>query len=116
MDSRAEYIDKVLGFYLKEPFAITLKLFSNNESMIKHWYSVAKVYEKIYTSNSVQPEEKLWLFMLLEDAYSECEASNYLGEHPDTESVLGLGYDIPSEFVEKWQPIIWEHAIAEFKS
>ena len=43
-------------------------------------------------------------------------ASQFLSEEPDIDESLGDGFDLPEEFVTKWQPIIWDAVLQIYKS
>ena len=119
LEDKAEYIDKVLGFYFDEPFLKGANLFPSPEREVESWYKFAQVFEKVVTESGIPENEWKILQLFIEDAINDLESSAFLGEKPDTERELGVGYDgykIPVDFATKYQKLIWEEIFRVYRS
>ncbi|MDX5299909.1 MAG: hypothetical protein LPK85_13295 [Gammaproteobacteria bacterium] len=119
MDEKAEYIDKILGFYLDSPFLSAASAFPDPESEVENWYRIARVFNAVFTASKLDDSNKQFMFLLVEDAISEMTASKFTGMPPDMEQELGYGYDdydIPAGFEKKWHSLIWEKVITEYNT
>jgi len=119
IEEKAKYIDKVLGFYFDEPFLEGAKLFPSPEGEVESWFKFAQVFDNVCKNETIKDEEKEALQLLVEDATTEITSSQFLGEEPDTEYELGVGYDgyeIPKDLDKRLHKLIWEEVINVYGS
>lgn len=119
IEEKAKYIDMILGFYFEELFLKGIEQFPSPEGEVESWYKFALVLEAVTKVASI-PEEHLEILQLfIEDAITEYESWVLLGEQPDTEQELGVGYDgyeIPLGFATKYQGVIWREVLNVYRS
>jgi hypothetical protein len=119
IEEKAKYIDDILGFYFDEPFLEAAKHFPSPESEVESWFKFARVFEKVCKLGNIQEEEKEALQLLIEDATTEYESSMFIGEEPDKDYELGVGYDgyeIPKDFDKKHHKLIWQEVLNVYSS
>ncbi|GGH88508.1 hypothetical protein GCM10007363_01380 [Pseudomonas fluvialis] len=119
IEDKSKFIDEVLGFYFGEPFLDGAKLFSSPESEVDSWYKFALVFDQVRKSANIPEKYYEALQLLVEDAISEYVASSFIGEDPDKEEELGVGYDgyhIPPDFAKNYQSKIWDAVCEIFSS
>jgi len=119
IEEKSKFIDKVLGFYFDEPFLNEAKLFPSPEGQVETWYKFAVVFERVSTSAKIPESQWEALQLFIEDATTDFEASLFVGEEPDLDSELGVGYDgyeIPPDFAKNYQSLIWETVIDVYGS
>ena len=116
MNDKISYIENVLHFVFEGEFSKTVKQFPSPESEIESWYKIASVYDQVSSCGHISDDENNSLFDLVEDDCTDIVASMLLNEEPEIDVPLGDGYDLPEEFVKKWQPIIWNAVIQIYKS
>lgn len=116
MNKKVEFIENVLQFVFQGEFSKTVKQFPSPESEIEDWYKIANVFDQVSSSSYISDDEKNSLLDLVEAACSEIVASQFLSVEPDIDESLGDGFDLPEEFVTKWQPIIWDAVLQIYKS
>jgi len=108
-------IDQTLGFLLDEPFAQTARDFPSPEDVIEDWYLHARIFAAVRDKQGIAEEHWQALDLLIEDAIAEYGAARMLGEAPDTEEELGVGYDgyeVPPDFAANHQAVIWQQVLA----
>jgi hypothetical protein len=74
---------------------------------------------KVRHTQNIPEEHREALHLLIEDAIAEYKAASMLGEAPDTEEELGVGYvgyDIPEDFAAQHQAAIWEELVVVLES
>ena len=111
---KAEFIDRILGFYFKEPFLSGIASLPCLETEVDTWFKFATVFHRVFEAASVRDDQKEALQLLVEDATTEFESAAFLGESPDQEEELGVGYDsyeIPEGFAKRLQQLIWREVI-----
>ena len=118
-EDKVEVIEDVLGFLLDAPFMETANDFPSPVDVIEDWYLTAIAFRNIRDKQKIP--EKQWeaLHLLLEDAIAEYKAAEALGEAPDTEEELGVGYDgydVPDDFATKHQTAIWREVMTVLSS
>jgi len=119
IEEKAKFIDHVLGFYFEKPFLEAVEVFPSPKGEVESWYKVALVFERVAKAANIPKEQWEILELIVEDATTEYEAAEFIGEAPDTEYELGVGYDgyeIPEGFVAKCQPLIWEAVLDVYSS
>ncbi len=115
MQQKLDFVDDVLGFLFDEPFAEAANEFPSPEDVIEDWYLTATVFQNVRNAQSIADEHREALHLLIEDAVSEYKAAAMLGEAPDMEEELGVGYDgynVPPDFAAKHQAAIWKEVLA----
>jgi len=111
IEDKTKYIDKVLGFYFEKPFAEIAPGLTPSGGEADSWYRTASVFQAVFETTDVDEVQKELLFLLVEDAVTEFKASASLGEQPDTDEELGIGYEeygFPEGFKEMVHVRIWE--------
>jgi hypothetical protein len=115
VQGKLRIIEEILGFLLDEPFLETANAFPSPEDVIEDWYLTATIFQNVQEKQQIPDEHREALHILVEEAEAEYKASEMLGEKPDVEEELGLGYDgyeIPEGFAAKHQGAIWKEVIA----
>lgn len=115
MQSKLRMIDQTLGFLLDGPFAETARDFPSPQDIIEDWYLHARIFAAVRDQQGIAEEHWQALDLLIEDAIAEYEAARMLGEAPDTEEELGVGYDgyeVPTDFAANHQAVIWQQVVA----
>lgn len=118
-EDKVDVIEDVLGFLLDAPFMETANDFPSPVDLIEDWYLTAITFRNIRDKQQIPEEQWEALHLLLEDAIAEYKAAEALGEAPDTEEELGVGYDgydIPDDFAAKHQAAIWREVTAVLSS
>ena len=115
LEDKFQLIEEVMGFFLDAPIMESAKDFPSPENFIEDWYLMAVIFRNL--RDALQIEEKHYnaLMIFIEEAEAEYASSRMLGEEPDVEEVLGVGYDgydIPRDFAEKYQERIWSEVLA----
>lgn len=111
IEDKSRLIDEVLGFYFDEPFLDGAKLFPSPEREVDSWFRLALVFDQVRQLANIPEEHYQALLLLVEDAISEYVAASFIGEEPDKEAELGVGYDgypIPPGFARHYQSVIWD--------
>ncbi|MFL0803286.1 MAG: hypothetical protein K6L81_06185 [Agarilytica sp.] len=119
IEEKANYIDKVLGFYFDEPFLKGAANFPSPEGEVESWYKFSLVFDKVATLGDIPEKDWEILQLFVEDATTEYEAAAFLGEEPDLIRGLGVGYDgyvIPEGFAQNYQKLIWESVLSIYGS
>ena len=119
IEEKTKFIDRVLGFYFDEPFMKSANLFPSPEGQVNSWYKFALVFERVVKGSNIPESEWEILQLFIEDATTTYESSAFIGEEPDAEEELGVGYDgyvIPEDFAKKHQKLIWEEVINVYGS
>lgn len=118
-ESKVEMIEDILGFLLDEPFMKTASNFPSPDDIIEDWYLTATLFRNVRDGQNIPDEHREALHLLLEDAIAEYKAAAMLGEEPDIEEELGVGYDgydVPENFAAMHQAAIWKEVVAVFGS
>ena len=114
---KVRIIDEELGFLLDEPFMDAAGQFPSPDDVIEDWYLTATAFRNVRESQHIPDEHREALHLLVEDAISEYRSAVMLGEPPDTEEELGVGYegyDVPEGFAANYQAVIWKEVLAVF--
>ena len=114
-EDKVRIIEEVLGFLLDAPFRETANEFPSPEDVIEDWYLTATIFRNVREKQQIPDEHREALHLLIEEAEAEYEAAGMLGEPPDVEEELGVGYDgyeIPEDFAANHQETIWKEVIA----
>ncbi len=119
VEEQLAYIETNLAFLLDGPFMETAKEFPSPEHLIRQWYLLARIFTTIKQAQGIPDEQDEILDLFVEDAIAEFRAAEMLNEPPDTDEVLGVGYeddyDIPENFAEMHQAVIWDTVISILK-
>ena len=110
---------KRLILFEDEPFTETACQFPSPDDVIEDWYLTATAFRGVREGQQIPDEHREALHLLIEDAVSEYKAAAMLGERPDTEDELGVGYegyDIPVDFAANHQVAIWREVLAVYGS
>ena len=111
---KIRFIEDVFSFSLDAPFSETANAFPSPRDVIEDWYLSAIIFRNVREKQKIAAEHFEALHTLIMEAESEYGASKMLGEAPDTEEELGLGYDddeVPEGFARKHQAAIWTEVI-----
>jgi len=115
IEEKVRVIEEEFEFFLDAPIMESAKDFPSPEDFIEDWYLTATVFRNVRVSEKVGEALHEVLMTLIEEAEAEYSASKMLGEEPDTQEVLGIGYDgydISDDFAAKYQAAIWREVIA----
>lgn len=115
LEDKVRLIEDVMGFFLDAPIMETAKDFPSPEDFIEDWYLSATIFRNIRDSERIEEKHYETLMIFIEEAEAEYASSKMLGEDPDTEDELGVGYDgydIPDDFARKYQAKIWREVLA----
>ena len=119
IEEKSKFIDEVLGFYFDDPFLDGAKLFPSPEREVESWYKFALVFDQVSKLAKIPKNQWEALQLLIEDATTDFEASSLIGEDPDFDSELGVGYDgyeIPPDFAKNNQSLIWKTVLEVYGS
>jgi len=115
---KIKVIEEELGFLFEdESFLETASQSPSPDDVIEDWYLTATAFRNVRESQQIPDAHREALHLLIEDAVSEYKAAAMLGEQPDTEDELGVGYqgyDIPEDFSANHQVAIWKEVLAVF--
>ena len=115
IEDKVKVVEEVLNFLLDAPFMETANDFPSPEDLIEDWYLKAVTFRNVRDKQKIPEDQWEALNLLLDDAIAEYEASAALGEAPDMQEELGVGYDgydIPDDFAAKHQTVIWQEVLA----
>ena len=115
IEDKVKVIEEVLSFLLDAPFMETAKDFPSPEDLIEDWYLKAIAFRNVRDRQKIPEDQWEALDLLLGDAIAEYEAAAALGEAPDMQEELGVGYDgydVPDDFAAKHQAVIWQEVLA----
>ncbi|UCH48700.1 MAG: hypothetical protein JSU95_02550 [Betaproteobacteria bacterium] len=115
MEDKVTVVENALGFLLDAPFMETASDFPSAEDVIEDWHLTAIAFRNVRDKQKIPKEQWEALHLLLSDAIAEYEAAASLGEAPDTQKELGVGYDgydVPDGFAVKHQAVIWQEVLA----
>jgi|GEM_PF-5473017 len=117
LEDKVKLIEEELDFLLDAPFMETAKDFPSPEDVIEDWYLTATVFRNVRVAQNIPNEHREALSLCIDDAVAEFKAAQMLGEAPDTEEVLGVGYDgydVPDDFAANHQAVIWKEVLEVF--
>ena len=115
LSDRIAFIDEVMGFMMDESVGESAKLFPSPDNYIESRFLTATIFTNVRDRQNIAREHCEALQTLIADAEAEYWAAKVLHEPPDTEEALGVGYDgydIPEDFAERHQKVIWEEVVA----
>ncbi len=113
-EEKIRFIEEVFSFSLDAPFNETAVAFPSPVDFIEDWYLSATIFRNVREKQNIDTQHYEALHTLIMEAESEYKASQMLGEAPDTEEELGIGYDdeeVPVGFASKHQAAIWAEVI-----
>ena len=113
-EEKIRLIEDVYSFLLDAPFHETANAFPSPIDVIDDWYLSATIFRNVREKQGIAAEHYEALHNLIVDAETEYKASEMLGEAPDQEEELGVGYDedeVPKGFAAEHQAAIWAEVI-----
>ena len=115
LEEKVRFIEEVFDFFLDAPIMETAKELPSPNDFIEDWYLTATIFRNVRDNEHIAEPHYEALMNYIEEAEAEYAASKMLGEVPDTEEILGVGYegyDMPDNFADKYQAAIWNEVIA----